>query len=139
MEHKISRRTYVFPAIQDEMHDCMNKERYCDAYIKGYIKPGEKFYSGIKCHQVALAMASPLLKDALYKATDASRQICCCEQQSVTQNGCFVFDGSIILAGASYPVVNSLVRFIYGEEVQEDNELKNEMTKWLEILKVSST
>ena len=49
------------------------------------------------------------------------------------------FDGSIILAGASYPVVNSLVRFIYGEEVQEDKELKNEMTKWLDVLKVSST
>ena len=137
MEQKISRQTYVFPAIQDEMYDCMSKERYCDAYMKGYIKPGEKSNNGKKCHQVALAMASPVLKDALHKATDASKQMCCCEQRSMFQEGCFVFDGCIILAEASYQVVDSLIRFIYGEEIPENREFKNEITEWLNVLKVS--
>ena len=134
MEQKISRQTYVFPAIQDEMYDCMSKARYCDAYMKAYNKPGEKSSNGKQCHQVALAMASPVLKAALHKATDASKQMCCCEQ---SQEGCFVFDGCIILAGASYQVVDSLIRFIYGEEIPENREFKNEITEWLNVLKVS--
>jgi hypothetical protein len=105
--------------------------------MKGYIKPGEKSNNGKKCHQVALAMASPVLKDALHKATDASKQMCCCEQRSMFQEGCFVFDGCIILAEASYQVVDSLIRFIYGEEIPENREFKNEITEWLNVLKVS--
>ena len=137
MEQKISRKTYVFPAIQDEMYDCMSNTRYCDAYMKGYTKQGEKSNTGKKCHQVALAMASPVLKEALHKATDASKQMCCCEQRSPFQEGCFVFDGCIILAGASCQVVDSLIRFIYGEEIPENREFKKEISEWLNVLKVS--
>ena len=68
---------------------------------------------------------------------DGSKQICCCEQQTAIKDGCFVFDGRIILAGASNKVVESLIPFIYGKSIPENIELKTEITGWLNALKVS--
>merc|ERR1719322_599520 len=78
-------------------------------------------------------MASPVIKHALQNATDGSKQMCCCEQRS---DGCFVFDGRIILAGASDEVVRSLIPFIYGKSISENAELKNEITEWLNALQI---
>ena len=125
MEHKISRRSYVLPAIQNEIFELLKAEKWCDASVKGFTNRNDISNAGISCHQVVLAMASPVIRHALQKAMDGSKQICCCEQQTAIKNGCFVFDGQIILADASNSVVNTLIPFIYGKSVPENNELKN--------------
>ena len=137
MFQKISRQSHVFPAIQDEMYNWMCEEMYCDAYVQGYNPSGDGSSLGKKCHQVVLAMASPVLKQALEKATDGTKQICCCIERSSFTEGCFVFDGCIVLANASKEVVNSLINFIYGKEIPESTALKDEITAWLNVLKVS--
>jgi len=133
MEHPISMRSYVLPAIQKEIYDLFLKQKWCDANVKGFTRRGDKLNQGVQCHQLVLAMASPVIKHALQKATDGSKQMCCCEQRS---DGCFVFDGRIILAGASDEVVRSLIPFIYGKSISENAELKNEITEWLNALQI---
>ena len=92
-----------------------------------------------KCHQVVLALASPVLKQALEKATDGTKQMCCCkEQRNSFSEGCFVFDGCIVLADASKEIVNCLISFIYGKEIPESRALKDEIMAWLNVLKVSN-
>ena len=137
MEHKISRRSYVLPAIQNEIYELLKAEKWCDASVKGFTNRNDISNAGISCHQVVLAMASPVIRHALQKAMDGSKQICCCEQQTAIKDGCFVFDGQIILAGASNKVVESLIPFIYGKSIPENIELKAEITGWLNALKVS--
>ena len=139
MQKTISRQSYVFPAIQDEMYNWMCEEMYCDAYIKGYNKMADGSSQGKKCHQVVLAMASPVLKQALEKATDGTKQMCCCRERNSFSQGCFVFDGCIVLADAPKEIVNALINFIYGKEIPESKVLKDEITSWLNVLKVSDT
>ena len=136
MQQKIYRHSHIFPAIHDEMCKWMGEEKYCDAYLKGFNQGDHRTDQAKKCHQVVLAMASPVLKQALLKATEG-KQMCCCVERSAFSEGCFVFDGCIVLADASKEVINSLINFIYGKEIPESRALKEEITIWLNVLKVS--
>ena len=95
MQQKIYRHSHIFPAIHDEMCKWMGEEKYCDAYLKGFNQGDHRTDQAKKCHQVVLAMASPVLKQALLKATDG-KQMCCCAERSSFSEGCFVFDGCIV-------------------------------------------
>ena len=136
MENKISKKRIIFPAIHQEVLSQLKEENKCNAYVKGYTIDGDKSNAGIKCHQLVLAMASPLLKAALEAATDGSKQMCCCEHKASNKRDCFVFDGCIVLADASEDVIQSIIKFIYGKEVPQSRKLKDETMKWLDVLKV---
>ena len=136
MEHKISMRSTILPTIQKEFNRLLKSKKWCDANVKGFTRNGEKSSKGVACHQLVLALASPVIRRALQKAMDGSRQMCCCEQQTAIKNNCFVFDGQIILADASNRVVESIIPFIYGKSVPENIELKKEISGWLNALQV---
>ena len=122
----------------------LEERKNTDAFLKWHDSEKESSNEGEqKCHQVVLALASPLLKHAFETATDNSLQLCCCERftsvdQTVPSRGCSVFDGCVVLAGASEKVVNSLVNFVYGKEVVEDKSIVDELNGWLKTLQVSN-
>ena len=131
MLQNVSRVSYVFPAIQKEMYSWLSEEKNCDISLNWYNQIGDECVQGEnKCHQIVLAMASPLLKQALGEASEG--KLCCCADHTS------LIDGCIVLADASKDIVNSLVTFIYGKEVPEDRALRDDVDRWLKTLQVSS-
>ena len=129
MLQNVSRVSYVFPAIQEEMYRWFNEEKNCDISLNWYNQVGDECFQGEnKCHQIVLAMASPLLKLALGEANEG--KLCCCADHTSLVDGC------IVLADASKDIVNSLLTFIYGKEVPENRALRDEVDTWLKTLQI---